>query len=156
MPASTCFLWPICVGNQCACQANEITGAAGNCRLSLDRRRNTADCHHRRAGRRWPQLFVDVQKMSVPKIHVGHMGFQAQGEVALTKGEIVEHPIAREDGRNSRRLFRVDAALHAFITGHLESNDEVLAASLPDDLCNFPYKADTVVERAAILIVSSI
>src|SRR5215510_9883523 len=156
VPSSTRLCWPIWVGNQCACQANEITGAVGDCRLSLDRRRNAADCHHRSAGRRRPQLLVDVQKMPVPKVHVGHMGFQAQGEVALTICEIVEHAVAREDSRNPPRLVGVDAALYAFITGHLESNDEVSAAHSPDSLCNFAYKADTVVERAAILIVSLI
>jgi hypothetical protein len=99
---------------------------------------------------------VDVQKMPVPEIHVGHMGFQAQCKIALTIGEIVEHPVAREDSGNPRRLLGVDAAVYAFITGHLESNDEIRPARLPDGLCNLAYKADTVVERAAISIVPSI
>ena len=93
----TRFRRPVCVGDQRARQANKIAGAVGNCRLSLNRHGNAADGHYWRAGGSGTQLFVDVQKMPVPKIHIRHMGFQAQGEVTLTVSEIVEHAIARED-----------------------------------------------------------
>ena len=45
------------------------------------------------------------------------MCFQTQSEVTLTVSEIVEHPIAREDGRDPRRLIRIDATVDAFVDG---------------------------------------
>ena len=84
------FGGPVGIRDQRPRHADKIAGAFGKGRFSLCRRCDAADRHDGAAGARKPHLFVNVEEMTAPEMHVRRMVFQAQGEVALAVGEIVK------------------------------------------------------------------
>jgi hypothetical protein len=141
---------PVRIGDERAREADEIARAAGERGLRLGGRGDAPDRHHRRAGRHRPQLFMDVEKMPAPEMHVRHVVLEAHGEIALAIGEIVEP--ADERGGDARRLRRVDAARDALVAGQLQADDEIAAAALADRRRHFLHEAQAVLERAAVAV----
>src|SRR5262249_60920289 len=93
---------------------------------------------------------MDVEEVAARKRLVRRMRLQAQAEIALAVGEVVE--ARRERRRDARGLLRIDAARAAFIARHLQADDEAFAARLSNAFGHLAHEADAVLQRPTVWI----
>ena len=90
------------------------------------------------------------------EVHVGDVIFQAQAEIALSVGEIVDASQRCQMAGDTRRLIGVDAAVDRFGARHFQAEDKVRAAGGADRRHNFPHEPAATVEIAAPVILASV
>jgi len=99
------------VGNLRARHTDQITLPLGDGTLRQCRVANSAKCHHGCTLGSGSHLLVDGQEMAGLEVHVGDVIFQAQAEIALSVGEIVDASKRCQMAGDTRRLIGVYTAV---------------------------------------------
>ena len=76
--------------------------------------------------------------MARAKIHIRDMSFQAVRKISLSIGKIIVMAISRQSSGNLASLVFIDTAFDTFGTGHFQSENKGMTASISNADSNLP------------------
>ena len=94
--------------------------------------------------------------MSWLEMQIRDVGLKTETEVALAIAEVVEAMALSEATCQLFRFIRVDAARNTFFTGHLQADDEVVAALATDTIGDMTGETGAPVNVATKLVIASV